>query len=91
MEMREFAKTLNFATKTDPLWLHLQGTSKLAEAIYHVSRPSYGSVNARVIALSGKGPFIGVMNGARRLLAQSLCHLSQGMCLIRQVPDILCS
>lgn len=53
-----------------PLWLHLQGTE--AEAIYHVGGPSYGSVNAKVIALSGVGPFIGIMNGAGRLSAQSL-------------------
>lgn len=59
-------QTLHWA----PLWQHLQGTSKLAEAIYHFSRPSYGTVNASVIAVSGEGPFIGVMNGARRLSAQ---------------------
>lgn len=78
-----------------PLWLHLQGTSKLVQAIHHFIRPSYGSRNASIIALSSKGPFIGVMNGARRLSAQSLCHLSQWMCLIREVPvqfqDILCT
>lgn len=78
-----------------PLWLHLQGTSKLVQAIHHFICPSYGSMNASIIALSSKGPFIGVMNGARRLSAQSLCHLSQWMCLIREVPvqfqDILCT